>query len=146
MKYTASEFDSKFEDFKYKYNDDLNKAFSTYCGQQTSVRGVKLEVYTTQYKEAERKAKELQRLDSSFHVFLGQVGYWLHWDPQADHVEDEEYEEELNNLMKEYKKNEVSRDIFYEEQREKLKDSITKEMAEESRQSEQDALEADDIG
>lgn len=146
MKYTYSEFDSKFEDFKYKYNDDLNKAFSRIAGQQTSVRGVKVRGVYDSVQEAERKAKELQRLDSSFHVFVGQVGYWLPWDPQADHVEDEEYlEEELNNLMKEYKKNEVSRDIFYEEQkREKLKDSITKEMAEESRQSEQDALEADD--
>tara|TARA_B100001057_G_scaffold496206_1_gene597062 strand:+ start:201 stop:1064 length:864 start_codon:yes stop_codon:yes gene_type:complete len=146
MKYTYSEFDSKFEDFKYKYNDDLNKAFSRIAGQQTSVRGVKVRGVYDSVQEAERKAKELQRLDSSFHVFVGQVGYWLPWDPQADNVQDEEYlEDELNNLMKEYKKNEVSRDIFYEEQkREKLKDSITKEMAEESRQSEQDALEADD--
>mgnify|MGYP007000253141 len=83
--------------------------------------------------------------DRSFHIFVGQVGYWLPWDPQADSVEEEEYlEEELNTLMKEYRKNEVSRDIFYEEQkREQMKDSVTKEMNEQ-RQAEQDALEADD--
>ena len=47
------------------------------------------------------------------------------WDPNADNVEDEEYlEDELNTLMKEYKKNEINRDIFYEEQkREKLKEA-----------------------
>ena len=46
--------------------------------------------------------------------------------------------------MKEYKKNEASRDIFYEEQkREKLKDSVTKQMQEE-REVEKDALEKED--
>ena len=46
--------------------------------------------------------------------------------------------------MKEYRKNEVSRDIFYEEQkREQMKDAVTKEMNDQ-RQAEQDALEADD--
>ena len=36
-------------------------------------------------------------------------------------------ESELNNLMGEYKKNEINRDIFYEEQkREKLKDAAKK--------------------
>ena len=75
------------------------------------------------YEQAEQK--QLQRTDRSFHGFVGQVGYWLPWDPNADNVEDEEYlEDELNNLMKEYKKNEINRDIFYEEQkREKLKEA-----------------------
>ncbi len=47
------------------------------------------------------------------------------WDPNADQVQEEEYlESELNHLMGEYKKNEINRDIFYEEQkREKLKDA-----------------------
>ena len=71
-------------------------------------------------QQAEKRAKELQRKDRSFHVFVGQVGYWLPWDPQADNVESEEYlEEDLNNLMKEYKKNEASRDIFTKNKREK---------------------------
>ena len=63
----------------------------------------------------------------------------LPWDPNADRVDNEEYlEEDLNNLMKEYKKNEASRDIFYEEQkREKLKDSVTKQMKEEQEAEEE---------
>jgi hypothetical protein len=145
LKFTLSEFKSNFEDFKYKYNEDLDKAFSRIAGTQTSVRGVKVRGVYDSIQEAERKAKELQRKDRSFHVFVGQVGYWLPWDPNADRVDDEEYlEEDLNNLMKEYKKNEASRDIFYEEQkREKLKDSVTKQMQEE-REAEKNALEQDD--
>ena len=145
LKFTLSEFKSNFEDFKYKFNEDLDKAFLKIAGTQTSVRGVKVRGVYDSIQEAERKAKELQRKDRSFHVFVGQVGYWLPWDPNADRVDEEEYlEEDLNNLMKEYKKNEASRDIFYEEQkREKLKDAVTKQMKEE-REAEKNALEEDD--
>ncbi len=145
LKFTLSEFKSNFEDFKYKFNEDLDKAFSNIAGTQTSVRGVKVRGVYDSIQEAERKAKQLQTKDRSFHVFVGQVGYWLPWDPNADRVDEEEYlEEDLNNLMKEYKKNEASRDIFYEEQkREKLKDSVTKQMKEE-RELEKKALEEDD--
>ena len=33
----------------------------------------------------------LQRRDSNFNVFVGQVGYWLPWDPQAHQIENQEY-------------------------------------------------------
>lgn len=145
LKFTLDEFKSSFEDFKYKFNDDLDKAFSRISGSQTNVRGVKVRGVYDSIQEAEKKAKELQTRDRSFHVFVGQVGYWLPWDPSADKIEDEEYlEEDLNNLMKEYKKNEVSRDIFYEEQkREKMKDTVTKSMMEE-RDNEKNAIEQED--
>ena len=145
MKYTYNEFNDKFEDFKYKYQEDLEKAFQKVSKLQTSVRGVKIRGVYDSVQQAEKRAKELQRKDRSFHVFVGQVGYWLPWDPQADNVESEEYlEEDLNNLMKEYKKNEASRDIFYEEQkREKLKESMNKQI-EAEKQQEEDSLQEDD--
>ena len=125
MKYDYDQFKSKYDDFKYKYKEDLDKAFDRVSNRKTSIRGVKVRGVYDSYEQAERRAKQLQRTDRSFHVFVGQVGYWLPWDPNADNVEDEEYlEDELNNLMKEYKKNEINRDIFYEEQkREKLKEA-----------------------
>jgi hypothetical protein len=145
MKFTLEEFKNKYEDFKYKFNDDLEKAFTRISGAQTSVRGVKIRGVYDSKQEAERRAKDLQVKDRSFHIFVGQVGYWLPWDPAADRIEDEEYlEDELNTLMKEYRKNEVSRDIFYEEQkREKMKDAVTKE-ANEQKRIEQEALDAED--
>jgi hypothetical protein len=129
MKYTYNEFKSKYDDFKYKFVDELNAAFDKVSNKKTSVRGVKVRGCYDSYDQAERRAKELQRSDRSFHVFVGQVGYWLPWDPNADNIQDEEYlENELNTLMKEYKKNEINRDIFYEEQkREKLKEAAIKE-------------------
>merc|ERR1711991_1230005 len=107
LKFNYNQFKDKYDDFKYKFNDDLNAAFDKIADKKTSVRGVKVRGCYDNYGEAERRAKELQRSDRSFHVFVGQVGYWLPWDPVADHVQNEEYlEEQLNTLMSEYKKNE----------------------------------------
>jgi hypothetical protein len=56
-------------------------------------------------------------MDRSHNVFVGQVGYWLPWDPNPDAVTESEYmEKDLNTLMKQYKQNEVQRDMFYAEQ------------------------------
>ena len=133
LKYSYNEFKSKYDDFKYKFNDELNAAFDKVSNKKTCIRGVKVRGVYDSYGEAEKRAKTLQSRDRSFHVFVGQVGYWLPWDPNADQVQDEEYlETELNTLMKEYKKNEVNRDIFYEDQkREKTKDAVLKEQEQE---------------
>lgn len=141
MKYTYEEFNDKFEDFKYKFNDDLTKQFDKQCNFQTNVRGVKVRGVFSTYEEAEKRAKLLQRRDRSFHVFVGSVGYWLPWDPCADRIENEEYlEEELNTLMKEYKENEIRKDLFFEEQkREAKQDAMRKKLEAEKKKKEEEA-------
>jgi len=124
-------FKGKYDDFKYKHGEKLDEEFTKQCEFQTHVRGVKVRGVFDTYNEAERRAKRLQAKDRSFHVFVGQMGYWLPWDPCADKVANEEYlEEELNTLMKEYKANEVRKDLFYEEQkREKQQDALREKLA-----------------
>ena len=138
MKYSYEKFNSTFEDFKYKYSEQLEKQFGKYCDFKTSVRGVKVRGCFDTMQEAQNKAKELQRQDRSFHVFVGQVGYWLPWDPCADKITDEEYlEEELNTMMKKYKENEVARDLLYEEEkRDKLKAAMQDRIEAERKQKE----------
>jgi hypothetical protein len=105
-------------DYKFKEGERLDKVFDEMNNFQTSVRGVKVRgVYDT-YREAEVRSKVLQRQDSRFDVFIGQVGYWLPWHPDVNRIQDQEYmNEELNTLMKEYKNNEAKRDMFYEQQK-----------------------------
>lgn len=69
-----------------------------------SVRGLKVRgVYGTR-QEADNRAKELQKVDPDFNVFVGEVGKWLAWDPDPNDVQDSVYQEkELNDLMKGYK-------------------------------------------
>ena len=130
LRFTYQQFKDKYDDFTYKFSDELQKEFDNDCKSKTNVRGVKIRGVYDSYNEAQIRAKALQRRDRSFHVFVGQVGYWLPWDPTADKIQNEEYlEEELNTLMKEYKENEIRKDLFYEEQkREKQQDAMKKRM------------------
>ena len=113
----------KYTNFVYKYQDELQRDFDEQNQFHTSVRGVKVRgVFDTQ-EAATQHAKKLSTIDSNFHVFIGQMGYWLPWDPTADKIKDEVFQNsQLNDMMEKYSENNVNRDIFYEEQkREKVK-------------------------
>jgi hypothetical protein len=96
---------------------------------RTTVRGLKVRGTYDTYAEAVGRAKTLQKLDPSFNVYVGQVGFWLPWDPEPTEVADQEYaDDQLNQLMKRYKENESQRDEFYEEmKRTRIGDKKTKE-------------------
>lgn len=113
----------KYKDFTYKHEEQLQRDFDEKNDFQTSLRGIKIRGVFDTRQEAEARAKKLSTTDSSFHVFIGQVGYWLPWDPNADKVADEVFQNsQLNDMMEKYQENNVNRDIFYEEQkREKIK-------------------------
>lgn len=117
-----------YEDWKYSRNVDLENQFYELNDFRTTVRGIKIRgVYDT-YREAQVRAKVLQRKDSAFHVFVGQVGYWLPWDPESDSVKDQEYQEEqLNELVKNYKINIDNKELFFEEEKRRKLDKARKE-------------------
>jgi hypothetical protein len=120
------EFDkvmSQYQDFTYKHEDALQKEYDEKNNYKTSVRGIKVRGVYQSRQEAELRASKLHKSDSNFHVFVGQVGYWLPWDPSADKIDDEHFSDtQLNELMTKYKENNVNKDIFYEEQkRDKIK-------------------------
>jgi len=123
----------KYDDFIFANEERLENEFHALENFRTTVRGIKVRgVYATQ-REAEVRCKVLQRLHKRDNVFLGQVGYWLPWDPSPERVENTEYlEPELNNLMKQYKENAAKRDIYYQEQKEsQLKDRVKQKKKEE---------------
>ena len=137
---------SKYEDFVYKFSDKLQRDFDEQNDFQTSMRGLKVRgVYDTRLA-AEARAKKLSTTDSSFHVFIGQVGYWLPWDPNADGVQDEVFQNsQLNEMMEKYQENNVNRDIFYEEQkREKVKSAREEALKKKREQQEEKTLELAD--
>jgi hypothetical protein len=103
-----------YETFLFKNKKRLEEAYFEKNEFQTTVQGVKVRgVYDT-YGEAVARAKQLQKLDPSFNIYVGQVGFWLPWDPEPHEVADQEYaDEQLNQLMKKYKENETTRDELY---------------------------------
>jgi len=113
----------KYHDFTYKHEEQLQRDFDEKNDFQTSLRGVKVRGIFDTRRAADAHAKKLSTRDSSFHVFIGQVGYWLPWDPNADKVTDEVFQNsQLNDMMEKYQENNANRDVFYEEQkRDKIK-------------------------
>ena len=118
----VDDIDTKYDDFLAMNSESLDEEFHRGNDFKTSVRGLKVRgVYDT-FAEAQNRAKTLQQVDRSFHVFVAQVGYWLPWDPSADNIKEQEYlEKELNELMKNYRSNQVQRDVFYAKQVEEHK-------------------------
>jgi len=136
-------FEEVYEDylgFQYKFQDEIQRDYDKENKGQTNIRGVKVRgVYSTK-EEAESRAKKLHRIDSSFHVFIGQVGYWLPWNPCADKIEDEQFlDSGLNELMAKYKENNINKDLMYEEQkREKMKAAQEEVLAAKKKQKEEE--------
>ena len=138
--FDLNNFNEEYENFCFKNREDLEKTFNKNNDYKCSTRGVKIRGTYESYQEAELRAKVLQKLNNAHNVFVGQVGYWLPWDPSADSIADQEYSEaELNELMKSYKENQEKRDLHYKEQvndrkksveesvKESIEDSLTKD-------------------
>ena len=141
----------QYKDFTYKFNDELQKDFDEQNDFKTNIRGLKVRGTYTTKEEAENRAKKLQGIDSEFHVFVGQVGYWLPWDPCADKIEDESFiNSQLNDMMEKYKENTINKDIFYEEQkREKVKaarEEVIRKKKEEAEQAKLDDVKEEKEG
>jgi hypothetical protein len=103
-----------YKTFLFKNRKKMEEDFFAKNSFRTTVQGLKVRgVYDT-YNEAAARAKTIQKLDPSFNVYVGQVGFWLPWDPSPQEVADQEYaDDQLNTLMKNYKSNEAQRDEFY---------------------------------
>ncbi len=100
--------DDDYQTFLDNREDDLEKEFNTLHNFQTSVRGIKVRgVYSTQ-QEAELRAKMLREVDPYHNVYVGPVGMWMPWEPDAYKTGRVEHlEEELNQLMKEKNNNDA---------------------------------------
>ncbi len=106
LKETSTEDD--FKTFVENNEERLNNEFNKQHNFQTSVRGLKVRgVYGTQ-EEAEMRCKKLREVDPNHDIFVGPVGIWIPWDPDAYKTGRVEFmEEELNQLHSEKMKNEA---------------------------------------
>lgn len=96
-----------YKNFLDKQEDKLNEQFNRDNSFQTSVRGLKIRgVFPTQ-EEAEIKCKKLREYDPNHDIYVGPVGMWIPWDPDAYKTGRVEFmEDELNQLHQEKVKNE----------------------------------------
>ena len=96
--------------------EELEKSFGVTCKFQTCTRGLKIRGSYPTIEEAELRCKMLRELDPNHDVFVGPVGLWMPWDPEAYKTGRVEYmEEELNQLMHEKTKNEANAKHAFEQ-------------------------------
>jgi hypothetical protein len=111
-----SGMDDEYKTFVDNNEEELQKQFDITHKFQTNTRGLKIRgSYPTQ-EEAELRCKMLREVDQNHDVFVGPVGLWMPWDPEAYKTGRVEYmEEELNQLMSEKQKNETNAKSAFEQ-------------------------------
>jgi hypothetical protein len=103
----ASTISDDYKTFIDNNEEVLDQLFGEQHNFQTSVRGIKVRgVFSTQ-GEAELRCKLLREVDPNHDIYVGQVGMWVPFHPEAYKTGRVEYmEETLNSLMSDKKKNE----------------------------------------
>ena len=116
--FNANELQEQFKFFKSINSIKLESEYHSENKFQTSIRGIKVRgVYDT-FEEADIRSKVLKKMGDKHNIFVGQVGCWCPWSPNPEDLENQEYSEtQLNTIMKKYKENQESRDIFYNERK-----------------------------
>jgi hypothetical protein len=125
-KLIQSTIEDDFKTFLDQNEERLENDFNSKHKFQTSVRGIKVRgVYPTQ-DEAELRCKMLREIDPNHDVYVGPVGLWMPWEPDAYKTGRVEYmEDELNQLMHEKTKNEnFAKNAFEQRVKETKKNAI----------------------
>jgi len=132
LKSESETFDSNYVKDAYKNFVDANEErlendFSEAQNFQTSTRGIKIRgSYSTQ-GEAELRCKLLREVDPNHNVFVGPVGMWMPWEPDAYKTGRVEYlEEQLNQLMSEKIKNEEYAKVEFDKRVRETKEKAIK--------------------
>jgi hypothetical protein len=115
-KLSKETIEDDYKSFLDKYTDSLELEFNKEHKFQTNTRGIKIRgVYPTQ-EEAEMRAKMLREHDPHFDVFVGPVGLWMPWDPDAYRTGKVEHlEAQLNELMANKQQNEANAKDYFEQ-------------------------------
>ena len=101
-----SNIENDYKTFLDNNEQNLQKDFDNEHQFQTSVRAVKIRGNYETQQEAEIHCKLLREKDPNHDIFVGPVGVWMPWEPEAYKTGNVNYlEPELNELMKEKNEN-----------------------------------------
>jgi len=91
--------------------------------EKTTLSGIKIRGVFSDYESACNHAKKLQDIDPYHHVFVGEMGKWLPYDPdpESKYVKDYVYaNEQLNGMMKSYMENQEKAKLFHEQRKNEM--------------------------
>lgn len=118
------------------HESELTEEYNKANSFQTSVRGIKVRgVFPTQ-AEAELRCKMIREVDPNHDVYVGPVGLWVPFHPEAYKTGNVQYlEKELNELMHEKKKNEDSAKLEFDKRVKESKLKAIQENVEKAKQT-----------
>lgn len=123
-----------YKTFMERNEERLEGVYSKKHNFQTCVRGLKLRGCFPSQEEAELRCKMIRELDPNHDVFVGPVGVWIPWDPDAYRTGRIEYmKEELNELMHEKNTSDIASKTHFEEEVQKAKHAAVIENTERSK-------------
>ena len=133
---TSTSIQDSYKTFLDNNENDLEDQFNKEHNFQTSVRGLKVRgSYSTQ-EEAELRCKLLREVDPNHNVYVGPVGMWMPWEPEAYKTGRVEYlEDELNQLMHEKNLNEAKAKQEFEKRIQETKKKAIEENVKLARES-----------
>ena len=131
-----SNIEDEYKTFIDQNEERLETSFNSSHNFQTSTRGLKIRgVYPSQ-EEAELRCKMLREIDPNHDVYVGPVGLWMPWEPEAYKTGRVEYmEDELNQLMHEKTKNEAFAKNAFEQRVKETKKKAIEENIEKAKKS-----------
>lgn len=111
-----TDIDDEYKGFLEKNEDELTLKFQREVSFQTNTRGLKVRGVFNTMEEAELRCNTLRKGDPNHNIYVGQVGVWMPWEPDAYKTGRVEYlQKELNDLMKKKQENEDKAKEHFEE-------------------------------
>lgn len=97
-----------YKNFLDANEKSLEQEFNQLVGFQTSTNGVKVRGVFPSQEEAGMRCKMLREIDPNHDIYVGPVGVWVPWEPEAYRTGKVDYmEDELNQLMQKKMENET---------------------------------------
>lgn len=110
----------------------LDQEFNQLVNFQTSTHGVKVRGVFPSQEEAGMRCKMLREIDPNHDIYVGPVGVWVPWEPEAYRTGKVDYmEDELNQLMHKKTENEAEAKKHFdqrllESKKQSIEDNIRK--------------------
>ena len=131
----ATSLEDDYKNYLDTNESKLDEKFNKANNFQTSVRGIKVRgCYETQ-SEAELRCRSLRESDPNHDVYVGPVGMWMPFHPEAYKTGRVEYlEDELNKLMHEKERNETTAKVEFDK---RVKESKSKAIEDNMKKAEE---------
>ena len=120
--------EDEYKTFMDNHQEKLNESYNQENAFVTNVRGLKIRGSFPTLEEAELRCQLLRQIDPNHNIYVGPVGQWIPWEPEAYKTGRVEYlNHELNKLMSEKKDNQEQVDIEFQKRVRQAKETAIKE-------------------